>query len=142
MSELKEIEVQSIEVAQNPKKDIYTRVFSASGKEEKKDILKDLSKTAKTAISLNPDLTESTVNGFILNLMYKNEVHTEFNTFKGWKEKGFKVSKGSKAFFIWSKPKKASKTVETENEGETKEKEYKFFGIANLFSNAQVEPIN
>jgi excinuclease UvrABC ATPase subunit len=120
------------------KEDFYNLIFSTSGIEEKKRLLKSFSKTAKQMLEEVPGIAElySTVNEVILNTMYKNEEHTEFNTFKGWKEKGFKVVRGSKSFFIWSKPRK----FEKENE-EGKKDEYEFFGIANLFSNHQVEPI-
>jgi len=70
--------------------------------------------------------------------MYKSSEHNEFNTFKGWKEKGFMVKPGMKAFFIWSKPRK----VENKRKEEEGEKdEFKMYGIAHLFSNAQVEPL-
>ena len=63
--------------------------------------------------------------------------HSEFNTFKGWMEKGQIVKKGSKAFFIWSKPRKVQKKQAEQGEKD----EFKMYGIAHLFSNAQVEPL-
>lgn len=119
------------------KEDFYNSIFTVKGREEKRDLLKQLSSTAKMMLELNPDAGEN-VNDVILNKMYKGEEHQEFNTFKGWKEKGFKVVKGSKAFFIWSKPRK----VEKKKEGTDEKDEFKMFGIAHLFSNAQVEPFN
>ena len=60
-------------------------------------------------------------------------------TFKMWKDKGYKVVKGSKSFKFWSKPIKAKKK---ENEGEeTKETKYKFFNVAHVFTSEQVEKI-
>ena len=119
------------------KEDFYKRVFSANGMEEKRDILKQLSQTAKMMMELDPEIGER-VNDIILEKMYFGEEHKEFNTFKGWKEKGMMVKKGSKAFFIWSKPRK----VEKKNAKKQGEKdEFKMYGIAHLFSNAQVEPI-
>lgn len=85
----------------------------------------------------NPEAGE-TINEVILNCMYKSDTHQEFNTFKNWKEKGFKVKKGAKSFFIWSKPRDV--TRKAKNEGED-DKDFKMFGIAYLFSNAQVEAI-
>ena len=119
------------------KDDFYEKIFSAKGMEEKRELLKDLSNTAKMMMELNPDIGDR-VNDVILNSMYKSVEHTEFNTFKGWKEKGQMVKKGSRAFFIWSKPRKVEKKKENE-EGE--KDEFKMYGIAHLFSNAQVEPL-
>lgn len=124
--------------------EIYKMIFETSGREEKRKVLRSLSKQAKQIIDLDPNCEEVTVNEVIINRMYKSANHREFNTFKGWKEKGFKVIKGSKAFFIWSKPRKAQRMSEEQsNEDEEKiTQEYEFFGVANLFSNAQVQPIN
>jgi hypothetical protein len=60
-------------------------------------------------------------------------------TFKMWKDKGYKVVKGSKSFKFWSKPIKAKKK-EAEGE-ETKETKYKFFNVAHVFTSEQVEKI-
>ena len=119
------------------KADFYERIFSAKGMEEKRDLLKQLSESAKMMMEMDPDIGDR-VNDVILNKMYKSKLHKEFNTFKGWKEKGQIVKKGSKAFFIWSKPRKVQKKKEN---GEGEKDEYKMYGIAHLFSNAQVEPI-
>lgn len=119
------------------KEDFYNRIFSVSGMEQKRDLLKELSESAKMLMELNPDIGDG-VNDVILNTMYKSLEHNEFNTFKGWKENGQMVKKGSKAFFIWSKPRKVEKKKE-DQEGE--KDAYKMYGIAHLFSNAQVEPL-
>lgn len=85
----------------------------------------------------------------ILKKYYKNKFRVkEFNTFLGWKENGFKVRKGAKAFLFWSKPKalkidnetgeKFTSDFSTDNEDENKDKKY---FIANLFSNLQVEEL-
>jgi len=60
-----------------------------------------------------------------------------------WKEEGLKVKKGSKAFLFWGKPKKGQKkTKENIKPGESSpEDEYKFFPLAYLFSDKQVEKI-
>lgn len=122
------------------KQDFYNTIFEAKGKEAKKELLKDLSNTAKMMLELDPDAGIN-VNDVIVNKMYKNAEHQEFSTFKGWKEKGFQVKKGSKSFFIWSKPRNANKKEEVKKEDSKDKDEYKFFGIAYLFSNAQVEEI-
>lgn len=119
------------------KEGFYNTIFSANGREEKKQLLKDFSNTAKMILEMNPSAGE-TINEVIINCMYKNETHKEFNTFKKWKEKGFKVVKGSKSFFIWSKPRTVTKKS-SEEDGE--KEEFQMFGVAYLFSNAQVKKI-
>lgn len=129
--------IESTEKQQLSKEDFYNRIFEVQNIEEKRTLLKQLSETAKMMMELNPDVGQG-VNDVILNTMYKNEQHQEFSTFKGWKEKGFMVTKGSKAFFIWSAPRKVTKKNEEKESGKD---EYKMYGIAHLFSNAQVEPL-
>ena len=84
-----------------------------------------------------------TVNEAVIETFYKKDEHQEFATLFGWREKGFKVKKGSISFPVWSKPLKGKKK-EGENapvqESKENEKTYKFFSLAHLFSNAQVEP--
>ena len=113
--------------------DIYTTIAQCNSREEKKEVLKQLSQKAKALIQLK-DLDKN-VNAVLID-MYTNETHREFNTFKKWKEKGQKVKKGEKGFFVWSKKIKGTEKKEKEDD-----KDFKFFGIAYLFSNAQVEPI-
>lgn len=88
------------------------------------------------------DGTFETINDAIMETLYKSREHRTFNSFMGWKQQGKQVKKGEKAFLLWSKPKYIPKEAATQdNEGEEKEQEdeYKFYGIAYLFSNAQVE---
>jgi len=59
-----------------------------------------------------------------------------YNTYKGWLEEGYQVKKGSKSFPVWGKKRKGTKKVKG---GE--DKEYKFFPIANIFHESQVERI-
>jgi len=65
-------------------------------------------------------------------------LNTELKTFKQWKEAGYKVKKGSKAFKFWSKPITGKEKAKSE-ETETAESKYQFFGVCNLFSAEQVE---
>lgn len=78
---------------------------------------------------------EMLINEILVKFIYRDKVNTEFNTFNQWKEKGFKVKKGSKAFLVWGKKRKKEVTTDTEEE-------FTFFPLAYLFSNAQVEQIN
>lgn len=118
------------------KTDFYQRIFSSNGMEEKRKLLKELSQKAKLMMEFDPEVGER-VNDVILNKMYRGSEHFVFKTFKAWKEEGFSVIPGSKAFFIWSRPRKVKKKKE---EGEA-EDEFKMFGIAHLFSNAQVRKL-
>lgn len=76
-----------------------------------------------------------TVNeGLIETYKEENPGAEEFNTFNQWKEKGYTINKGSKAFIIWGQPRKAQQVPEGSEEPE----EYKYWPICYLFSNEQV----
>jgi len=66
---------------------------------------------------------------------YSDGSEITFHTFNGWKEEGFAVKKGSKAFLIWGKPRKVQITVPQEGEDE----EFKYWPLCFLFSENQVE---
>lgn len=76
------------------------------------------------------------INHIIIEDFYSDEGHQDFMLFREWKKQGFKVKKGSKAFVVWGRKRKATKASDEENE----ETNYKFFPLAYLFSNQQVEP--
>lgn len=117
------------------KNNIHTLIFGCETREDKKQLLKSLSVEAKAIIEREaPDLR---VNDILLQ-MFKNDTHQEFHSFWDWKKQGYKVKKGEKAFFIWSKKRTATEKAKTEAEDD---KEFKFFSLAYLFSNAQVEPL-
>lgn len=78
------------------------------------------------------------VNDLLIE-MYAKQIgcsKVDFNTFFGWKEKGFKVSKGEKGFPIWSRPKD---TIKQEKTGQEANDEHKYFGLAYMFHKGQVE---
>lgn len=90
------------------------------------------------------DGTFETINDAIMETLYKSREHRTFNSFMGWKQLGKRVKKGEKAFLLWSKPKQVPKEAVPQTYGSEENKqedEYKFYGIAYLFSNAQVEDI-
>ena len=58
----------------------------------------------------------------------------EFRTFWQWKDEGYTINKGSKAFLIWGQPRKGSQTAEGSDEPE----DYKYWPICYLFANTQV----
>lgn len=63
-----------------------------------------------------------------------NEEITEFNTFNQWKEQGYTIKKGSKAFLFWGQPRQVSQVPE----GSTEPEEFKYWPICYLFANTQV----
>ena len=120
---------------------LQERVFSCSTPKDRYRLLSELSDQAKLLIELGETDAE-TVNEVLL-IMYSTKEHQEFNTFLQWKNKGFKVKKGAKSFFVWSKPKAIQKKKdEKEEEADEEQAESKkVFRMAYLFSNAQVEPV-
>jgi hypothetical protein len=86
----------------------------------------------------------STLNEALIQYYRKTENDEElvFKTFNQWKEEGFSVIKGSKAFKVWTSKITAKKGEATEGAGgdeQGKAKEYKFFNVCCLFSSNQVE---
>lgn len=98
----------------------------------KRQQLISMSKLAKMMVA--EGIAES-VNEALLQLYDELNEGLEFNTFWQWKEKGYKVSKGSKAFLVWGKPKKVAVAEPTTSE----EEEFKFWPVCYLFSEKQVE---
>jgi hypothetical protein len=117
--------------------ELYELIFACQTPEEKKAVLIQLSEEVKFKIELG-ETEEETVNGGLIEL-YSNKEHKEFDTFHGWKKRGFKIKKGSKCFFVWTKPIKSKDKKENQKEEKEEPKEYKFFKMAYLFSNAQIE---
>ena len=58
----------------------------------------------------------------------------EFKTFWQWKDEGYTIKKGSKAFLIWGQPRKGSQVAEGSEEPE----EYNYWPLCYLFANTQV----
>ena len=63
-----------------------------------------------------------------------NEEIGEFNTFNQWKDQGYTIKKGSKAFLFWGQPRKVSQVPE----GSTEPEEFKYWPICYLFADTQV----
>lgn len=74
------------------------------------------------------------VNEGLLEI-YSDGEETEFNTFHQWKEKGYSIMKGSKAFLVWGKPRQVAVAEPQTPE----EEEYKYWPVCYLFSENQVE---
>lgn len=111
-----------------------------------RDTLITLSNEVKDLVE---DGTFPTINAAIMETMYKEGNHRIFNTYMSWKKIGKQVKKGAKAFLLWSKPIRTGEPKQQQEEAEEtgevllspEEAEYKYYGIAYLFSNAQVEDI-
>lgn len=112
-----------------------------------RDTLITLSNEVKDLVE---DGTFPTINTAIMETLYKDGNHLTFNTFLRWKKLGKSVKKGEKAFLLWSKPIRTGEAKQTEETAQNEEAEnvllspeeeavYKYYGIAYLFSNAQVE---
>ncbi len=80
------------------------------------------------------------INEGIIEMFYRNTENREFNTYNGWKEAGYQVKKGSKAFHIWSRPLDVLEK-EKNPEAVTDEEQGRYFPVAFIFSNAQVRKI-
>jgi hypothetical protein len=115
-------------------KTLHEKIFGCKDRSEKKELLKLLSQKAKAIQELEEE--PRNINSILIDF-YTNETHQEFKTFKGWISAGYKVTKGQKGFFVWSKKLKGTEKRETAED----DKDFKFFGIAYIFSDAQVEPI-
>jgi len=112
---------------------IQEQIANCESRSDRKTLLRKWSKTAK----IKQEKGDSRrVNEIVLD-MYKNKEHQVFNNFWEWKKLGFKVKKGESAFFVWSKKRKGKEKTE----GADQDKEFSFFSLAYLFSNAQVEPL-
>lgn len=86
----------------------------------------------------------------LLTDIYSNQAQArEWDTFKGWKKRGYYVAKGEHGFAVWSRPIKADETEtdtgntdtdagESGESGETKPERENFY-VAYIFCAAQVK---
>ena len=98
----------------------------------KRDALKALSADAAELVKAQ---AAASINDALV-LIYRMQGHEEINSFRKWLDKGFVVKRGEKALLLWGEPKKA---LNQEKQGDEKD-EYKFFPLAFVFSNKQVQP--
>jgi|GEM_PF-6264496 len=84
-----------------------------------------------------------TINDILIGKYQAAAGAKSFKTFNQWKEEGFSVKKGEKAFRLWSAPIKAKKEIELVNidtqEVETGEENYKLWAMCCVFNEFQVE---
>ena len=91
-----------------------------------------------------------TINEMLHAYYAKNNNVTELNTFDQWKEKGYQVRRGEKAFLFWGKPKsrqQAEPTEPDEEQGEQAEstttaKQNDFYPLCYLFDISQCHKAN
>lgn len=87
----------------------------------------------------------------LLTDIYSNQARaSEWDTFKGWKKRGYYVAKGERGFAVWSRPIKADEAetdtgtdtatgaTDTGESGETKPERENFY-VAYIFCAAQVK---
>lgn len=84
----------------------------------------------------------------LLTDIYSNRAQArEWDTFRGWKKRGYYVAKGERGFAVWSRPIKADETEtdagetatgESGESGETKPERESFY-VAYIFCAAQVK---
>ena len=101
----------------------------------KRATLKELSSSVADAVESGefPTINEALV------ALYAQQGHTEIHSFKHWLTLGKVVKRGEKALLLWGEPKKTGKQ---EKEEGSDDEEYKFFPLAYVFSQLQVQPLN
>ena len=77
--------------------------------------------------------------GIYSELKNLSEDREDWNTFKGWKLKGFKVIKGEKGSTIWGRKRKVEIKDSTDDSEESKT--MRFYPTATIFHKTQVEKI-
>ncbi len=119
-----------------PKQDTRAGAYSMNEKTKKKrKELSQLSRLIKARMDTG-DIDAVTINEGLIETYSKGE-ELEFNTFNQWKKKNFHVIKGSRAFSVWGKPRKAPVP-----NSDKEDDEFKFWPICYLFSTKQVELLN
>ena len=137
----------------------FERLLSASAQARQiRDLMINTAKSLQQAMFLEGQ----PLNYFILKYVYAptEEGTTDFKKFNEWKQEGYTIKKGSKAFPVWSQPtKREKKEGDSESEtaptpalmenatGEENRTRYEKerFNMCYLFSNLQVtrrEPAN
>jgi len=107
-----------------------------SRRDARRKALISLSTKAREMREESEELADCTLNDIIISHFYTDEENFEFKLLRDWNKEGQQVKKGARAFTVWGKKRKGTKAAEQEG-GE--DQEYKFFPLAYLFSNAQVE---
>ena len=80
------------------------------------------------------------INEALIDCIYKQGGHEQFNTLPQWNKKGYRVKRGSRAFVVWGSPKEVQKQSEPETQENEEDEKDNFWPLCYLFSNLQVEP--
>jgi hypothetical protein len=107
----------------------------------KKRALIAISKLAK-AIQEKEEEEERNINSILIEDFYTDPENQEFNTFHEWIKKGKRVKKGEKAFLVWGRKRKNNQDQPTAEPKTEDEKQFSFYPLCYLFSNAQVQDPN
>jgi hypothetical protein len=76
----------------------------------------------------------------IIAMWYREQSGAKvFKTFNQWREEGYLIKKGAKAFVLWARRQKGKDVAVKQEGGEPEYVEYKFYPITYLFSEQQVE---
>jgi hypothetical protein len=109
---------------------------------EKRNILRTISNAAiEAAKSLNINPDEYKVNDLIMLFVYNPKDKYIFDSFLGWKLKGYTVKRGAKAYLLWGQPlnkTRVNKATGQEIQGNDDDHEAPFFPLAYLFRDDQV----
>ena len=74
--------------------------------------------------------------------MYAEQGHTEIHSFKQWLDKGFVVRRGEKALLLWGEPRTGGKQEKPEKKEGEENDEFKFWPLAYVFSQKQVDVLS
>jgi hypothetical protein len=106
----------------------------------KKNLLIKLSKQAKEIQEIEDE--PRNINSILIDDFYTDSQNKEFNTFQEWIKKGQQVKKGEKAFLVWGRKRKNNQDQPTTEPKTEAEKQFSFYPLCYLFSNAQVQAQN
>jgi len=100
----------------------------------KRQALKDPSKAVMSLIEMEQ---AATVNEALV-LHYAEQGHHTIKSYRKWREEGFQVRKGEKALLLWGEP---IKTANQEKKQDNEKDEFKFYPLAYVFSQLQVDKV-
>ncbi len=106
----------------------------------KKSALIKLSKQAKEIQEIEDE--PRNINAILIEDFYQKGDHKEFNTFQEWIKQGQRVKKGEKAFLVWGRKRKNNQDQPSAEPKTEEEKQFSFYPLCYLFSNAQVQQLN
>ena len=108
-----------------------------------------LSRAIKVQMEMGQFPDCARVNEALIEVYSKKTGQSDFRRFREWKEAGFSVRKGERAFRVWAKPRKIAAAKQANNGGEAAQSsgnggqdtkdEFDWFPICCLFHAGQVE---